>query len=169
MVCVHVVRAISPHIYPTTTQAMGLFPKKGKPPPRKSTRHAGSEGKEEAVQPRSAPGNAHLKTVKDKLKDAIDNVHLYSDSGSGSDDTDDDEPIAAKPLQKKADDSESMTKCQSQKRYWRRRQTTAMTKCLSQQHYCRSRRRQTYGIKRSSAIGTWSHGGSSSMQAALTS
>jgi hypothetical protein len=44
--------------------------------------------------------------VKGKLKDAIDNAHVCSDSGSGSDDTDDEEPTAAKLLQKKADDSD---------------------------------------------------------------
>jgi hypothetical protein len=65
-------RAISPHVYPTTTQAMGLFPKKNNPPSRKSARRAGSKGKEEAKEPRSAPGNARLKSVKEKLKDAID-------------------------------------------------------------------------------------------------
>jgi hypothetical protein len=82
---------------------MGLFPKKNNPPSRKSTRHTGNKGKEEAIEPRSAPGNAHVKTVKDKLKEAIDNAHLYSDDGSGSDDSDDEVPIASQLQQKKAD------------------------------------------------------------------
>jgi hypothetical protein len=93
-------RAISPHVHPTTTQAMDLFPKKDNPPLRESSRHAGSKGKEEATEPRSAPGNAHLKSsVREKLKDAIDNARLYS----GSDDSDDEVPIASQLQLKKAD------------------------------------------------------------------
>jgi hypothetical protein len=82
---------------------MGLFPKKDNPPLRESVRHAGIKGEEEAIEPRSAPGNAHLKSVKDELKDAIDNARLHSDSGSGSDDSDDEVPIASQPQQKKTD------------------------------------------------------------------
>jgi hypothetical protein len=83
---------------------MGLFPKKNNQPSRESARHAGSEGKEEAKEPRSAPGNyAHLKSVKAKLKDAIDSARLCSDSGSGGDDSDDEVPIASQLQQKKED------------------------------------------------------------------
>jgi hypothetical protein len=82
---------------------MGLFPKKDNPPSRESPRHAASEGKAEAKEPRSAPGNALVKSVKGKLEDAIDDARLYSDSGSDSDDSDDEVPIASRLQQKKAD------------------------------------------------------------------
>ena len=41
--------------------------------------------------------------MKGKLEDAIDDARLYSDSGSDSDDSDDEVPIASRLQQKKAD------------------------------------------------------------------